>query len=62
MYTQNDGAWIKNVADEPKLVEAMRKGSEMVVKGESSRGAKTTDVFSLMGVSQALDRVAEECK
>jgi hypothetical protein len=26
MYTQNDGAWIKNVAEEARLVDAMRKG------------------------------------
>ncbi|MGZ3291346.1 MAG: invasion associated locus B family protein, partial [Xanthobacteraceae bacterium] len=26
MYTQNDGAWIKNVAEEARMVDAMRKG------------------------------------
>src|SRR6266566_8022679 len=25
MYTQNDGAWIKNVAEEARMVDAMRK-------------------------------------
>jgi hypothetical protein len=32
------------------------------VRGESSRGTKTTDVFSLKGISQALDRTAQECR
>lgn len=62
LYTQEDGAWIKNASDEPKMVEAMRKGSDLVVKGESGRGTKTTDTFSLKGISQALDRVSQECK
>lgn len=62
MYTQNDGAWVKNAAEEARLVEAMRKGAEVTVKGESSRGTKTTDVFSLKGVTQALDRAAQECR
>jgi len=62
LYTQEDGAWIKNAADEPKMVEAMRKGSDLVVKGESGRGTKTTDTFSLKGISQALDRIGQECK
>lgn len=62
MYTQNDGAWIKNVADEARMIEAMRKGSDLTVKGVSSRGTHTTDVFSLMGLSQALDRAEQECK
>jgi hypothetical protein len=36
MYTQNDGAWIKNVAEEARMVDAMRKGAELVVKGTSA--------------------------
>ena len=62
MYTQNDGAWVKNAAEEARLVDAMRKGAEVTVKGESSRGTKTTDQFSLKGISQALDRAASECR
>ena len=27
LYTQNDGAWIKNVAEEARMVDAMRKGA-----------------------------------
>ena len=34
----------------------------MVVNGESGRGTKTTDSYSLKGLAQALDRVAQECK
>jgi Invasion associated locus B (IalB) protein len=62
MYTQADGAWIKNAAEEARMVDAMRKGSDMVVAGESGRGTKSTDRYALKGLSQALDRVAQECK
>lgn len=62
MYTQNDGAWVKNAAEEAQMVETMRKGADLVVKSESARGTKTTDTFSLKGIAQALDKVAEECK
>jgi hypothetical protein len=62
MYTQQDGAWIKNAAEEARMIDVMRRGSEMVVKGTSGRGTNTTDVFSLRGLSQALDRIAQECK
>ena len=61
MYTQADGAWIKNAAEEARMVDAMRKGSDLVVKGESGRGTKTTDTFSLKGIDQALRRIAQEC-
>jgi len=62
MYTQNDGAWIKNVAEEARMIEAMRKGSELTVKGTSGRGSTSTDQFSLKGLAQALDRAEQECK
>jgi Invasion associated locus B (IalB) protein len=62
MYTQNDGAWIKNVAEEARMVDAMRKGADLVIKGVSGRGTQTTDTYSLKGLAQALDRIAQECR
>ena len=62
MYTQSDGAWVKNAAEEAKLVDAMRKGGDLTIKGTSARGTGTLDVFSLKGLAQALDKVGEECR
>jgi hypothetical protein len=62
MYTQGDGLWIKNAAEEERMVEAMRKAAEVTVKGMSAKGTETTDTFSLKGLSQALDRLAQDCK
>ncbi len=62
MYTQGDGLWIKNAAEEGRMVDAMRKASDVVVKGVSAKGTETTDTFSLKGLSQALDRLAQDCK
>lgn len=62
MYTQNDGAWVKNAAEEPQMIEIMRRGSDLVVKSESAKGTKTIDTYSLKGIAQALDKVAEECR
>jgi hypothetical protein len=62
MYTQGDGLWIKNAAEEERMVEAMRKASDVVVKGVSAKGTETTDTFSLKGLSQALDKLAQDCK
>ena len=62
MNTQGDGAWVKNPAEEARMVDAMRKGADLVVTGESGKGTKSTDRYTLKGLSQALDRVAAECK
>ena len=50
MYTQNDGAWVKNAAEEAKLLDTMRKGADVVIKATTSRGTQTTDTFSLKGI------------
>jgi hypothetical protein len=62
MYTQGDGLWIKNAAEEERMVDAMRKSADVVVKGVSAKGTETTDTFSLKGLAQALDRLAQDCK
>jgi len=62
MYTLNDGAWIKNVAEEARMVDAMRKGTDLTVKGVSGHGTESTDTYSLKGLSQAVDRAGQECK
>jgi invasion protein IalB len=62
MYTKADGAWVGNAAEEARMVETMRKGADIIVTGTSSRGTQSTDRYSLKGLSQALDRIAKECK
>ena len=62
MQTQNDGGWLKNAGDETRMVDAMRKGPELVVKGVSGKGTQSTDRYSLKGLSQALERVGQECR
>ncbi|WP_371745167.1 invasion associated locus B family protein [Bradyrhizobium sp. U87765 SZCCT0109] len=62
MYTQGDGLWIKNAAEEERMVEALRRGTDVTVKAVSAKGTETTDTFSLKGLSQALDRLAQECR
>jgi invasion protein IalB len=62
LYTQQDGAWIKNAADETHMVDDMRQGQSAVVKGVSAKGTQSTDTYSLKGLSQALDRTGQDCK
>jgi hypothetical protein len=49
LYTQQDGAWIKNVSEEARLIDALRSGQSAVVKGVSVKGTQSTDTFSLKG-------------
>ncbi|MFQ3453526.1 invasion associated locus B family protein [Bradyrhizobium sp. UFLA01-814] len=62
MYTQGDGLWIKNAAEEGRMVESMRKSADLTVKAVSAKGTETTDTFSLKGLAQALDRLGQDCR
>ena len=62
LYTRGSGAWVRNVAEENRLLDAMRRGKDVVVKSSSVRGNVTTDTYSLSGISAAVDRATQECR
>ena len=61
LIAKGANAWIKNQAEEAKFVDALKKGSKLIVKASSLRGHVTTDSYSLAGLAQALERVEKEC-
>lgn len=62
LFTDGENAWARTTDADNDIVAALRKGSSAVVTGESQRGTKTTDTFSLKGISAALDAVIKACK
>jgi invasion protein IalB len=61
MFTRGKSAWVENAAEEPQLIAAMKAGSDMKVQAKSGRGNATSYVFSLKGITAALDSIAN-CK
>ena len=61
MLAKEKSAWLKNAAEESQLLEAMRKGKDLTVKGTSAKGNETTDRYSLSGLGQAIERAQKEC-
>lgn len=62
LVTKGTNAWVKDQSKEKEFVGALRGGSKLVVKAASSKGTSTTDTYALKGLSDALARVAQECK
>jgi invasion protein IalB len=56
-----DGAWSRDAAMDKALVEAMRSGKTVVIKGTSSRGTETADSFSLAGFTKAYAEIGKAC-
>lgn len=61
LFTNRDNAWLADPNEEKRLINAMRAGSNMVIKGTSRRGTLTTDQYSLSGISAALNKINTEC-
>jgi Invasion associated locus B (IalB) protein len=57
----NEAAWLASMNDESGFVAALKKGTSLVVTGTSLRGTKTTDTYSLGGVTQAMAAIDKAC-
>lgn len=61
LFAAADRAFVEDPVQEQKLLDSMRKGAKLVVKAQSERGTVTTDTYSLSGLSQALQALAQGC-
>ena len=60
-YTTEDlptAAWTE---EDSKVIFAMKKGLELKVTGESSRGTVTNDTYTLNGFTAAYNKLTDEC-
>ena len=61
LFTEKDMAWTPDQDSDNRLADSIRKGSDLVVKGTSSRGTLTTDTYSLKGSGDAHDAINKAC-
>ena len=61
LFTEGNFAWPASAEDDARLVEAMKRGADATVVGRSSRGTQTSDRFSLIGFTAAVDEAASRC-
>jgi hypothetical protein len=61
LFTAGDGAWNSSTDKDNEMVQAMIRGADLVIAGESSRGTKTTDTYSLLGFTAAHRAMTEAC-
>ena len=55
----DDTAW--SVNEDKKIILAMKKGRDMIIKGTSSRGTLTTDTYTLTGFTATYNRFDKDC-
>lgn len=62
LYAKDDKAFMRDPAEERKLIDAMKKGASLTMTGLSSRGTKTEDRYSLIGLTAALGHIEKACQ
>ena len=61
LFTAGDRAFVADPTTELKLIDAMRKGSSMLVKSVYDSGALVTDTYSLAGLTPTLAAINQAC-
>ena len=62
MFTEGEWAWPASATDDAKIIAAMKRGTDAVLTGVSSRGTNTKDTFSLLGYTSAVEEAEKRCQ
>lgn len=62
LAAKGQNLWLKNPAEESRMLDSMRKGTEMEIRATSKKGNATSDKYSLAGIAQTVKRAEEACK
>ncbi|MCW1954276.1 invasion associated locus B family protein [uncultured Lentibacter sp.] len=62
LFTNGEWAWAASVADDAKIVTALKRGTSAVLSARSGRGTLTKDTFSLSGYTAAVEDAEARCK
>ena len=60
-YSTEDSSETAWTNDDAKVIYAMKKGLELVLSGQSSRGTITNDTFTLKGFTSAINKLNKDC-
>ena len=52
-FSQKDFAWLLDDQEEKKFIQLMKKATDIIVKARTTKGAETTDHYSMMGFTKA---------
>ena len=61
LFSKGRFAWVVNNKDEAKLIVTMKKASRLMIIGNTNKGDKTTDHYSMMGFTKAYNTAKKSC-
>ena len=60
-FSQKEFAWLLDDQEEKKFIQLMKKATDIIVKARTTKGAETTDHYSMMGFTKAYNTAKKTC-
>ena len=60
-FSQKNFAWLLDDKEEENFIKLMKKATNLIVKARTTKGAETTDHYSMMGFTKAYNTAKKTC-
>ena len=60
-FSQKEFAWLLDDQEEKKFIQLMKRATDIIVKARTTKGAETTDHYSMMGFTKAYNTAKKTC-
>ena len=60
-FSQKDFAWLLDDQEEKKFIKLMKRATDLIIKARTTKGAETTDHYSMMGFTKAYNTAKKTC-
>ena len=60
-FSQDKFSWLLDEREEQKFNKVMKRATNLMVKGNSTKGTQSTDHYSMMGFTKAYNLAKKNC-
>tara|TARA_B100000963_G_scaffold128506_1_gene112140 strand:+ start:957 stop:1454 length:498 start_codon:yes stop_codon:yes gene_type:complete len=60
-FSQKDFAWLLDDQEEKNFIKLMKRATDLIIKARTTKGAETTDHYSMMGFTKAYNTAKKSC-
>ena len=60
-FSQKNFAWLLDDQEERSFIKLMKRATNLIIKARTSKGAETTDHYSMMGFTKAYNTAKKTC-
>ena len=60
-FSQKNFAWLLDDQEEKNFIKLMKRATNLIIKARTTKGAETTDHYSMMGFTKAYNTAKKAC-